>query len=745
MPPDPARTPAARRAPAGPIVSRRQLLVGGGAGVGLVVAWGLWPRRYRPNLVAAPGETILGAYLKIGEDGHVTVVVPQAETGQGAWTALPQMLADELGADWRTIGVEPAPISPLYANAVALAEGIAGLHPSAIDRALAHVGPQAERRAAWMLTAGSSSIRAFEPPLRAAGAAARALLCMAAAERFNADWQALDTAAGFVTHGEEKIRFGEVAAAAVGFAPPTALPLREPGEGGISGRAVPRIDHPSKVDGTAQYAGDVRLPGLVHAAVRTGGPGETVAAVDEAAARAVPGVVAIVRREGWVAVVAANGWAAERAAAAARIRFAGGTPIDDAAIAAALATAMAGGGEVIGTAAEAPAGGVRHTADYALPSMPHATIEPLAATARLAAGRLEIWAPTQAPALARAAAARAAGLGEAQVTLFPTFVGGGFGRKLEMDAIAQAAAIAVEAKRPVQLSWSREEETARGRHGAPALVRLAATLGGDGAVAAWEATVASPAIGHDAAARLRDGDDTPTTAADPEAVAGAETCYAFPAVTIRHAPAAIGLATGVWRSGARAATCFATESFMDELAAASGQDPLGFRIRHLGGQPRLARCLQRVTAAGGWSGPGGGQGLAVHAAYGSVIALLVEAERRGTGIAVPRVVAAVDAGRLIHPDSARQQIESGIVWALAHALGPGFSYAGGRPVARGFAGLGLPLIGQIPEIEVQMIDSREAPGGIAELAVPPLAPALANALAAGGAPRLRRLPLGERA
>jgi len=377
--------------------------------------------------------------------------------------------------------------------------------------------------------------------------------------------------------------------------------------------------------------------------------------------------------------------------------------------------------------------------------MPHATIEPLAATARHAAGRLDLWAPTQAPALARAAAARAAGLGEAQVTLYPTFVGGGFGRKLEMDAIAQAAAIAVEIRRPVQLTWSREEETARGRHGAPASARLAATLAADGSIAAWEALIATPAVGHDAAARLIDGDATPQDIADAEAVVGAETPYAIPAVTVRHAPAAIGIATGVWRSGARAATCFFTESFIDELAALSGQDPLGLRIRHLGQQPRLARCLQRVTAAGGWSGPGGGQGLAVHAAYGSFIALMVEAERRGAAIAVPRIVAAVDAGRLIHPDSARQQIESGLLWGLAHALGPALSFAQGRPTARGLFGLGLPLLAHTPEIEVQMIDSREAPGGIAELAVPPLAPALANALAAGGLPRARRLPLGMRA
>src|SRR3954471_4019805 len=262
-------------------IDRRQLLIGGGVGVGLLVAWAVWPRHYAPNLTAAKGETIYGAWLKIGSDGHVTVAVPQAEHGQGVYTTLPQIIADELGADWRTVAVQPAPLNPLYANQMAadvLFEGI-------FDALPAPLRSSQISRTALELTGGSTSVRAFENDLRQAGAAARVLLCKAAAARWKVGWRACGPAGGFVVHGADKLRFGELAAEAVGGSLPNPLPLRGGDANRLYGQSLPRLDVPSKVDGSANFAGDVRLPDMVFAAIRQGPVGDSrLIAADRAAA-----------------------------------------------------------------------------------------------------------------------------------------------------------------------------------------------------------------------------------------------------------------------------------------------------------------------------------------------------------------------------------------------------------------------------------------------------------------------------
>jgi isoquinoline 1-oxidoreductase beta subunit len=266
-------------------ISRRGLLIGGGAAIGLVVAWQAWPRRYAPNLVADEGETLFNAFLKIGADGRVIVAVPQAELGQGSWTALPQILADELGADWRTVGVEPAPLSPLYVNQLFASE----LAQSALPTGLGGwaMREQAER-SALMLTGGSSSVRAFEPRLREAGAGARALLQMAAAERWGGDWEDLDTQSGFVVQGDRRIAFAELAEAAAGLDLPEHLPVRGGLENRLTGQPLPRLDTPAKLDGTARFAADVRLPGMAFASIRTGPLGGRLVRYEREARSACP-------------------------------------------------------------------------------------------------------------------------------------------------------------------------------------------------------------------------------------------------------------------------------------------------------------------------------------------------------------------------------------------------------------------------------------------------------------------------
>ncbi|UAK24133.1 xanthine dehydrogenase family protein molybdopterin-binding subunit [Sphingomonas nostoxanthinifaciens] len=727
-------------------LSRRTLLIGGGAGVGLVLAWELWPRDYRPNLAVDPGETVMGAFLKIAETGRVTVVVPQAEMGQGVWTALPQALADELGADWRQIAVEPAPLGPLYANRLIAGE----MAEDALPHMLAGVGRWAAQnwatRNALMITAGSTSIRAFEQPFREAGAMARALLCMTAGKRIGADWRACDTEAGFVVRGQDRFRFGALAAEAAGFAPPATPPLRRPGEGGISGKAMPRLDLPAKVDGSTRFAGDVRLPGMLHASVRHGPLGDTgPAALDLAAADRVPGVVGIVRSDGFVAALAENWWAADRALDALHPRFAtrGALP-NSVSVAHALDAALATGGTTFakqGDAATALAGAGVIEADYAVPFSAHATIEPLVATARLTGDRLELWVPTQAQGLTRAAVARATGIGEHRIIVYPMQVGGGFGRKIENDAAIEAAILAVRSGKPVQLMWSRREEMLHGRHGPPARARMRARLGGQGRIAAWQAVIAAPATAAELGRRL-----IPALphGGGPEraAIDGAVPPYAIPVLAIAHALADVGIPTGLWRSAAHASTAFFVECFADELAAAAGMDALSFRMGLLGAQPRLARCLAQATASGGWTGEArSGQGVAVHSAFGSHIALYCEARIEGGAIKVTQLTAVVDCGRVINPDIVRQQIESGLVWGMAAALGDGVTYAQGLAEQTGFADLRLPLLKDMPEIAVELIASAEAPGGVAELAVPVTPPAIANAIFSATGKRLRALPL----
>ena len=726
-------------------IDRRTLLIGGGAGAGLILAWALWPRSYAHSLRAGEGEQAFNAFLKIGNDGRVFVAVPQAELGQGSWTALAQIVGDELGADWRTIGVEPAPLGPLYANRL-LSEGeddgsFAG--GTARWRARRFGGGEAA-----MLTAGSTSVRAFEKVLREAGAGARALLMKAAAARWGVEWETLDTAAGFVLDGPRKLAFGELAEAAAGEALPEHLPIRAGIENRLTGQALPRLDLPSKIDGSAPFAGDIRLPDMAYASVRAG-PTEDSRLLRwrKEEGLKIPGVFGAVDAPGWVACVATNWWAADRGVEALEpVWEVPHPPASSESIDAALIGALERdeGRRVYsrGDLAEAFEGGHVLRGHYRAGPAANAPLETLTATARIGGDRLEIWAPTQAPGLARAAAARVAGIPEAQVTLYPTMIGGGYGRKLETRAIEQAAMLAVRVKRPVQLTWSRVEETVQDGFRAPARAQLLARLGEGGMVLGWQARIAAPDTGAQLAERLRGGARAMAAIGDP--AAGAVPPYAIPAVAIDHMPAETGIRIGGWRSGAHGYTAFFTESFMDELARISGVEPLSFRMQMLGDNPRLARCLTTSATLGGWDGgvPGSGMGIACHSAFGSHIAALVEVEvGADQRVRVLRAVCAVDCGRVVNPDIVRQQIEGGLIFGIAAASGHSIVFEDGRPDVRGFGDLGFPTLADSPEVTVELLESEEEPGGVTELGVPVAAPAMANALHALTGRRLRSLPL----
>lgn len=727
-------------------ISRRTLLIGGGAGLGLALGWGLWPRSYRPNLTAGEGETLFNAFLKIGRDGRVIVAVPQTEIGQGVYTTLPQILADELGADWRTVAVEPAPVGPLYANLLIAEDASAdSAFPSAlgIDRwAARHYAT----REALMVTAGSTSVRAFEAPLREAGAAARALLSKAAARRWDVDWRELDTRDGFVWHADNRIAFAELAEAAAEEDLPEHLPVRGGVENRLVGQPLPRLDVPAKLDGSARFAADIRFDEMVFAAVRSAPRGSRRGPLDSDAAGRIPGALSMVETADWVAVAATNSWAAARALDALRPRYAlpGGLPSSadiDTALGAALDSGdsdrlfEAGGLDEIGP-------GASHVvARYAVGPAPSAAIEPLTATARLVGDRLEIFAPAQAPGLARAAAARAVGFAEGRVTLYPTLAGGGYGRKLETEAAAQAAVLAVRLGRPVQLTWPRLQEIQNDTFRPPAAALMGAWVA-QGTLRGWQARIAAPSTDAETARRLGAAAGFFRPGGGP--TAGAAPPYAIPNVAVDHVPVELGLDTGIWRSGAHSYTAFFTECFIDEIARAAGLEPLSFRMSMLGDNPRLARALATATSIGGWDGgnAGSSMGIAAHSAFGSHAATLVEIEITGEQrVRVLRAVCAVDCGRTVNPEVVRQQIEGGIVHGISAATGHPAVFANGISTARTIGAYRLPILRDAPDVTVELIESHEEPGGVTELAVPTAAPAVANALFSLTGRRLRRLPL----
>ncbi len=716
-------------------IDRRTLLIGGGAGVGLVVAFALLPRQWTSELSAGRGEATFGNFIKIARDGRITVAVPQVETGQGIWTALPQIVADELGAAWETIGVEPAPLNDAYANTLATEAGwLDGLgwlrrHEVAGD-------------ATARITAGSTSVRAFGDRLREAAAVARAMLVGAAADRWNIAAAECESADGFVINGVRTLTFGELAEEAAERRPPSNAPLRVAAKARLIGQSLQRLDTPAKADGSWRFGADVRLPGMVFASLRAAPPGGKLTGFSREAAERSPGVRHLVARERWVAVAAGSWWEAEEAVKAAEPTFSGPrTPAD---MRAHFDQAVAGDGGRRrwrrGDYDSAIEGSRPLAATYYVAPSQHLGLEPLSATARFDGGRLEIWAPTQAPGVAREAAARAAGLRSSHVTLYPMPVGAASGRALEADAIPYAVELARVAKAPVQVSFSQSSSQNHDLVSAGALARMTALPGADGITAAWKMEVATVNGMGSAIARSLDSKDAGMTIRNAiEAIPP----YTIPNVTIEAVRAELPFAAGYMRGSPQREFAFFTESFIDELARAAGIEPLAFRMSLLGGNGRLARCLQAAARLAQWDGggPGSTMGLAGASAFGSHIGLVAMATiGDNQRVKIHRLVAAVDCGRVVNDSIARQQIEAGLVWAAAQATAPSPEWIAGMPRARPFGSLGLPGIGETPQIQVEIIRSSEPPGGLSGLGTLPLAPAVANAIHSGSGKRMRSLP-----
>jgi isoquinoline 1-oxidoreductase beta subunit len=745
-----------------PELSRRNLLIGGGAALGLFIGWQLWPREYRANLPLAKGEYGFGSWLKIGRDGTVTIAIPQSEAGQGVYTALAQIVAGELGADWRTVAVQPALASPEFTNTLFAREWRSALMPEALgalaqEDAIDGAADDWATRNTFMITGGATSIRQFEQPCRIAGAAARTLLCQAAAERWDTAWENLETRNGFVVFGKKQLAFAELAEAASTFDLPDPVPVNPSAINALSGKEVARLDVAAKVDGSANFAGDIRLPDMLYASVRSGPAGKTrLKSIKTKGFRKRKGVVDVVRSDGWVAVLGSNWWAANQALDAIAPTFeTTGIMADSAKINMALSQAFA---KVKGyriaaqgstdAAFDKSAGTRIHKALYYCSAAVRAPLETSSATAQYRDGRLTLWMASQAPQSARMAAADAIGISVDDVTLISTFAGGSFGRNLESQIARQAAALTKHSGRPVQVVWSRPEEFMRDCVRPPAHARMTASLAAGGVMTGLAVRIAIPPFAREQMRRLA-GDspavalDAVTGQHDPLAIAGAIPPYAIPNMTVDHYPVKLPQPGGIWRGGAHSYTAFFVESFIDELAHESGVEPLSFRMQMLVGQTRLARCLTGVAALANWDGgaSGSSKGIACHSMQGSNIALIATATTSETGVKVERISAVVDCGRLINPELARQQVESGIIFGLAQALGSSTDYEDGLPTARRLRDIDLPVLSDIPEIEIEFVRNNFAPGGVSEIGVPAVAPAVANALFSAAGVRLRELPL----
>ncbi len=743
--------------------SRRGVLIAALAGGGLMVGYVARPRSFPLPLSPAPGEIAFDAWIKIAQDGVVSVAVPQLEMGQGVSTLLPQVVAMELGADWRQIAIEPAPVSAHYAN-LPLAARWSELWMPAMHSFADSADDILVRRWAqdnqFMTTADGTSLEAFEMPARKAAASVRAMLAMAAAERWDVSWEECEAREGFIVHGKNRASFAKLATEAAAFDPPDPPPLRPQQVEGVAGEKqdFPRLDLPSKVDGSYQFAADVRMPDMVFAAVHHAPVGKaSLGEYDRSEAGSVAGLIDLVEGPDWLAAIASNWWAAEESLRRIAPHFEVSRLADSAKITEALDMALRHGDEARLFETGDPDNLLEKNFDLAVryevePAL-HAGLETTSATARFVDGKLELWMGCQAPQSAREVAAHALGIDLHDVVLYAMPAGGSFDRRLEAGQAAEAALIARQARKPVQITWSRWQEHLAGWPRTPVAALMGARTDVEGRLAGWRARIAVPATVREFGERLLslappfEAIDSVARAIDPLAMEGAVPPYQLANLAIEQVPVAIDLPTARLRGNAHGYTCFFNETFIDELAHQANREPLAFRMALLGKEPRLAECLQRVATLSGWGGGGdsSGQGLACHRIGESDgagrIAVVATARRADSGVRVDRISAVADIGRIVNEDIARQQIEGGLVFGLGLAIGSATGYERGLPSARRLSHLNLPLLADCPEIEVEFIASDAPPADPGELGVVAAPPAIGNALFSATGLRFRRLPL----
>ena len=765
-------------------MKRRALILSGlGAGAALVVGWGLMPPRSRQGsadtLPVVDGEIGLNGWIKVAADGSVVLAMNRSEMGQGVHTALAMLVADELDIPLAKLRLIQAGPDKLYGN-VAGFIGALPFHPSDSE-------PGRETRTVkigqWLvaklvrelginMTGGSSSVADAWDVLRLAAATARAQLLGAASLRWKLPVDELVITDGIVSHGSgPSAHFGEFAKAAA-VTPVSSVTVKDAKDWKLIGTPAPRIDVVAKTNGTATFGIDVRLPDMVYAVVRHapmlgGSPGATNAD----AAMKLAGVERIVRLGSYagstaaLAVVGRSYWHAKRGADALQVDWQAPSAgvLDSGAImqsleAAARAAAKDQGGFAFYSRGDMPAAGKtasRHVEQvYRAPYLAHAAMEPINCTARItgegASRRVEVWAPTQMPGAARAVAARAAGVHEDAVTVHVTYLGGGFGRRLDVDFVGQAVRVAVETQgRPVQLIWPREEDLTHDFYRPAGVAVMQAGLDAQGQPIGLAITSAGDAITprwmERAIPLLAGPIDTPDKTTSEGLF---DLPYGVPNQRIAHVATHSGVPVGFWRSVGHSHNAFYSECFIDELAFEAKQDPVAFRLGLLKDAPRHAAVLKLAADKAGWGTPlpaGRARGVALHESFGSIVAQVVEVSLpngpQSGRPRVHRVVCAADVGVVVNPGIVAQQIEGAVVFGLSAALFGRIDIATGAVRQRNFPDYPVLKMADAPRIETHLVTSTRHPSGAGEPGTPPIAPALANALFALTGKRLRELPL----
>jgi isoquinoline 1-oxidoreductase beta subunit len=702
--------------------SRRTLLAGGLAG-SMLLAFHLPVRATdRPEQKPdADGAFAPNAFIRIDSAGKTTLIMPQAEMGQGIYTAIAMILAEELDADYAHVSLMPAPPSDkLYGNPT--------------------FGVQ--------VTGNSNSVRAFWMPLRKAGAAARAMLVQAAADQWQVEPSSCGATNGQVSHAASgrTLAYGALAEAASRQTPPTEPRLKDPKDFVLIGKPLKRLDTPDKANGKTVYGIDTMLPGMKFATLAACPVlGGKVGKVDDSGARKIPGVQKVVVLDDLVAVVADHMWAAKKGLEALDITWNEGAnaAVNSKQVWDELRAASAKDGVVAkqtGDIAKGLTAGETVEAAYELPFLAHATMEPLNCTVRLTPDSCEIWTGTQVQTRAQAAAAQAAGQPLEKVTLNNQLLGGGFGRKLEADMVAASVRIAKQVDSPVKVVWTREEDIRHDVYRPVYRDVISASLAG-GKIVGWKYRVAGSAvIARWLPPAFQNGIDI-------DAVDSAiDMPYDIPNFRVEYVRAEPpGVVTGFWRGVGPNNNVFAIESFMDELARKADKDPIAFRRDMLGKTPRLRAALDLVAEKSDWGKPlpaRVGRGVCAQPSFGSFIATVVEAEVDGQGeVKLRRVTSAVDTGIAVNPDTIAAQLQGGLIFGLTAALYGEITIDKGRVQQSNFHDYRMLRIDEVPPIEVHVIKSGEAPGGIGETGATAGPPALRNAIYAATGVALRRLPI----
>ena len=704
-------------------MDRRHFLHVTGA-AGLLIAFRIPDRRgvvpFAPN-----------AWLQVGTDGHVTLTIDKSEMGEGNHTALAMLIAEELDADWTKVKIGPVPDNPA-------------------------------RWSRRMSTGGSTSVRTSWDILRKAGATARTMLVAAAAQTWGAEPAACSTDNGVVSHTgtTHRLTYGELATKAASIPVPENPPLKDPKDFRLLGKRTHRLDTPSKVNGTAQFGIDVRVPRMLIASVeRSPVFGGRVKSFDATRTKAMPGVRHVVQLEStpwtgtgaWgvgtesgVAVVGDTYWQAVEGRRALQITWdegANATLGDIPGKLASLANQAGVSARKDGDAAAALAGAAKKIdAVYTVPFLHHATMEPMNCTAHVRADGCDVWAPTQNQTRAQQVAAEAAGLPIDKVRIHTTLLGGGFGRRLESDFVAEAVRISRAVKAPIKVIWSREDDTKHGFYRPATYNRLVAGLDAQNKPLAWTHHIVAPPILLKYGP-LQNGIDR--TLID----GAADMPYSIPNVFVDQVAADLPVPLGFWRSVGASQNAFVVECFMDEVAAAAGRDPYEFRRELLQAKPRHLRTLELAATKAGWGTPlppGRGRGIAIAEWEPTTCAEVAEVSVAPDGtVRVHRVVCAVDCGQVVNPDTLEAQMQGGVVFGLSAALYGEITIENGRVKQGNFTDYPVLRIPEMPVVEVYTVPSTDALGGIGEPSVPPTAPAVCNAIFAATGKRIRSLPIGK--